>query len=55
MTKDEIKDEINELYGATQALGQAMEQLHKQQMEATKKMFALNHMLREMEGDKNVD
>jgi hypothetical protein len=56
-TKQEIKDEIIELYGATQALGQAieqiMEQIHKQQMESAKKMFALNHMLKEMEGDNN--
>jgi hypothetical protein len=48
-TKQEIKDEINELYGASKALGEAMEQLHKQQMETTKKLFALNNMLREME------
>ena len=51
-TKEEIKDEIIELYGATQALSEAMNQLHKQQMETTKKLFALNNMLREME-DKN--
>jgi len=48
-TKDEIKEEIAELYGAYQALSEAMNQLHKQQMEKTEKMFALNHMLREME------
>jgi len=48
-TKEEIKDEINELYGANQALIEAMNQLHKQQMETTKKMFALSNMLREME------
>ena len=52
MTKEEIKEEIIELYGANQALIEAMNQLHKQQMETTKKMFALNNMLREME-DKN--
>ena len=49
MTKEEIKEEIIELYGANQALIEAMNQLHKQQMETTKKMFALNNMLREME------
>jgi hypothetical protein len=38
------------LYGANQALSEAMNQLHKQQMETTKKMFALNHMLKDMEG-----
>jgi len=53
-TKEEIKEEIVELYGANQALTEAMNQLHKQQMETTKKMFALNHMLNEMkDGDKN--
>ena len=50
-TKEEIKEEIIELYGATQALNEAMSQLHKQQMETTKKMFALSNMLREMEND----
>jgi len=53
MTKEEIKEEIIELYGANKALSEAMNQLHKQQMETTKKMFALSNMLREMEGDKN--
>ena len=51
-TKEEIKEEIIELYGANQALSEAMNQLHKQQMETTKKLFALSNMLREME-DKN--
>ena len=50
MTKDEIKEEIIELYGANKALSEAMEQIHKLQMETTKKMFALNHMLKDMEG-----
>jgi hypothetical protein len=48
-TKEEIKEEIIELYGANQALTEAMNHLHKQQIETTKKMFALNNMLREME------
>ena len=51
-TKEEIQDELIELYGANQALSEAMNQLHKQQMETTKKLFALSNMLREME-DKN--
>jgi len=51
-TKDEIKDEIIELYGATQALGEVMNLLHAQRMEKSKQMMALNHMLKEME-DKN--
>ena len=48
-TKEEIKEEIAELYGASKALIDAMDLLHKQQMEITKKMFALSNMLREME------
>jgi len=51
-TKEEIKDEIIELYGATQALSDAMNFLHAQRMEKSKQMMALSHMLKEME-DKN--
>ena len=50
-TKQEIKDEIIELYGATQALREAMNFLHAQSMEKSKQMRALNHMLKEMGGD----
>ena len=50
-TKDEIKEEIIELYGATQALGDAMNVLHAQRMEKSKQMMALNHMLKEMGDD----
>jgi hypothetical protein len=50
-TKQEIKDEIAELYGADQALSNAQEALHVQRMEVMKKMMALNHMLKEMEND----
>ena len=50
-TKQEIKDEIIELYGATQALGEVMNLLHAQRMEKSKQMMALNHMLKEMEDD----
>ena len=49
MTKEEIKDELTELYGANKALSEAMNHLHNQQMETTKKLFALSNMLREME------
>ena len=52
-TKEEIKEEIIELYGATQALGEAMNVLHAQRMEKGKQMFALNQMLKEMQGNKN--
>ena len=52
-TKQEIKEEIIELYGANKALSEAMNYLHGQQMETTKKLFALNHMLREMEDGEN--
>jgi len=52
-TKQEIKDEIIELYGATKALGEAMDVLHAQRMEKTKQMMALNHMLKEMGDDEH--
>jgi mevalonate kinase len=48
-TKEEIKEEIIELYGATQALQNAMSVLHEQNMEKLKQMMALNHMLKEMQ------
>jgi len=51
-TKQEIKEEIIELYGANKALSETAFLLHEQQTEITKKLFALNNMLREME-DKN--
>ena len=50
-TKEEIKEEIIELYGATQALGDAMNILHAQRMEKSKQMMALNQMLKDMDGD----
>jgi len=50
-TKQEIKDEIIELYGATQALEEVMNLLHAQRIEKNKQMMALNHMLKEMEDD----
>lgn len=50
-TKEEIKEEIIELYGATQALGDAMNILHAQRMEKSKQMMALNHMLKDMDDD----
>jgi len=48
-TKKEIKEEIIELYGATQALTEAMQILHEQNMEKIRQMTALNHMLKDME------
>lgn len=50
-TKQEIKEEIIELYGATQALSDAMNLLHTQRMEKSKQMMALNQMLKEMDDD----
>jgi hypothetical protein len=50
-TKQEIKEEIIELYGATQALDEAMNVLHAKRMEKSKQMMALNHMLKEMDDD----
>ena len=48
-TKQEIKEEIIELYAAQKAFGEVMEFAYKQQMDAMKKMMALNHMLKDME------
>jgi peptidoglycan hydrolase CwlO-like protein len=55
-TKEEIKDEIKELYGANEALSEVMDMLHAQRMEKMKKMFALNQMLNNMddEGDTEI-
>jgi hypothetical protein len=48
-TKQEIKDEILELYGANAALEEVMNTLHARVMEKMKRMFALNQMLKDME------
>lgn len=50
-TKQEIKDEILELYGANEALREVMNMLHAQSMERMKRMMALNHMLKEMDDE----
>jgi len=50
-TKQEIKDEINELYGANEALRAVQNMIHAQSMETMKKMFALNHMLKDMDDE----
>ena len=50
-TKQEIKEEIIELYAAQKAFGEVMDFAHKWQMDAMKKMMALNHMLKEMDDD----
>ena len=53
-TKEEIQDELIELYGANIALGEVSTRLHQQQIEITKRLYALNHMLGAMkEGDKD--
>ena len=53
-TKEEIQDELIELYGANKALSEASTRLHQQQIEITKRLYALNHMLGAMkEGDKD--
>jgi len=54
-TKEEIKDEIIELHGATLALGEAMNFLHAKRMEKSKQMMALNHMLKEMGSDESEE
>jgi len=47
--KQEIKEEIIELYAAQKAFAEVMEFAHKQQIDTMKKMFALNQMLKDME------
>jgi uncharacterized coiled-coil DUF342 family protein len=54
-TKQEIKDEIIELYGATSALREAMNVLHAQSMEKSRQMMALNHMLKDMGDDESEE
>jgi len=55
-TKEEIKNEILELYGANKALCAMQNMIHVQSMEKMKQMFALNQMLKEMEnkGDNEI-
>jgi hypothetical protein len=50
-TKQEVKDEILELYGASKALSEAMDVLHAQRMEKSKQMMALSRMLKDMENN----
>ena len=50
-TKEEIKEEISDLYEAQKAFSEAAEFAHRQQMWAMKKMIALNQMLKDMEQD----
>ena len=50
-TKQEIKDEINELYGANEALLILQNMIHAQSMEKMKQMFTLNQMLKEMDDE----
>jgi len=53
-TKEEIRQEISELYGSRTVIDEVMDDLHTKLMDITKKMFALNHMLKEIEeGGKN--
>jgi hypothetical protein len=50
-TKEEIKDEIKELYGANEALRAVQNMIHAHSMEKMKKMFALNQMLKDMDDE----
>jgi hypothetical protein len=50
-TKQEIKEEISDLYAAQKAFSEAAEFAHTHQMAAMKKMIALNQMLKDMEND----
>ena len=50
-TKEEIKNEILELYGANEVLRTLQDILHAQRMEKAKQLFALNHMLKQMDDE----
>jgi hypothetical protein len=52
-TKEEIKNEILELYGANEALRAVQNMIHIHSMEKMKQMMALNHMLKEMDDEEN--
>jgi uncharacterized coiled-coil DUF342 family protein len=55
-TKQKIKEEILELYGANEALSEMADMIHAQCMEKMKQMFALNQILKDMddEGDNEI-
>jgi len=50
-TKQKIKEEILELYGANEALRAVQNMIHVHSMEKMKQMFALNQMLKEMDDE----
>jgi uncharacterized protein YerC len=50
-TKQEIKNEILELYGANEALRAIQNMIHVNSMEKMKQMFALNQMLKDMDDE----
>jgi hypothetical protein len=50
-TKEEIKNEILELYGANEALRAIQNMIHAHSMEQMKQMFALNQMLKDMDDE----
>ena len=50
-TKEEIRQEISELYGSRTMIQEIMDDMHTKSMDITKKMFALNQMLREMNNE----
>jgi hypothetical protein len=54
-TKQEIKEEIIELYAAQKAFTEVLEFAHKQQVDTLKKMMALNFMLKEMGDDESKE
>ena len=52
-TKQEIKEEIIELYAAQKAYSEIVKFAHKQQVDSMKKMMALNQMLKDMDDEEN--
>lgn len=54
MTKDEIKEEIAELYGFCKALNEATQLLHKQHEKATSEYFAMCNLLKDILKKENI-
>jgi len=48
-TVDELRNELNELYGAIMALSVVMQTVHQQQQEKTKQMFEIKQLIRDLQ------
>ena len=48
-TVDELRNELNELYGAIMALSVVMQTVHQQQQEKTQQMFEIKQLIRDLQ------